>query len=103
MLQELWTPEGEILKNNPDLQPWNVYPRPQMKRDSYLNLNGTWDFTAAKTEFFIHVGNCTVCTNVSALAATVTHRFVGRCDTSVGLKLVFYKQADNLCCTSRCH
>ena len=48
MLQELWTPEGEILKNNPDLQPWNVYPRPQMKRDSCLNLNGMWDFTAQK-------------------------------------------------------
>ena len=48
MLQELWTPEGEVLKNNPDLQPWNVYPRPQMKRDSYLNLNGMWDFTAQK-------------------------------------------------------
>ena len=30
MLQELWTPEGEILKNDPEIQPWNVYPRPQM-------------------------------------------------------------------------
>ena len=47
MLQELWTPEGELLKNNPYLQPWNVYPRPQMKRDNWLNLNGQWDFTAA--------------------------------------------------------
>ena len=46
MLQELWTPEGEILKNNPDIQPWNVYPRPQLKRDNWLNLNGQWDFTA---------------------------------------------------------
>ena len=46
MLQELWTPEGEILKNAPEIQPWNVYPRPQMKRDNWLNLNGQWDFTA---------------------------------------------------------
>ena len=46
MLQELWTPEGEYLKNNPDLQPWNVYPRPQLRRDSFLCLNGQWDFTA---------------------------------------------------------
>ena len=23
--------------------PWNLYPRPQMKRDSFLNLNGEWD------------------------------------------------------------
>ena len=48
MLQELWTPEGEILKNNPDIQPWNVYPRPRMKRDNWLNLNGTWDFCARR-------------------------------------------------------
>ncbi len=48
MLQQIWTPEGENLKNNPHMQPWTVYPRPQMKRDSYLNLNGRWDFTAAK-------------------------------------------------------
>ncbi|MBE6536486.1 MAG: glycoside hydrolase family 2 [Ruminococcaceae bacterium] len=24
--------------------PWNIYPRPQMKRDSFLSLNGEWDF-----------------------------------------------------------
>lgn len=23
--------------------PWNVYPRPQMKRDSFICLNGTWE------------------------------------------------------------
>ena len=26
--------------------PWDVYPRPQMKRNSYVNLNGWWDFCA---------------------------------------------------------
>jgi len=51
MLQTLWTPEGEILNNNPEMQPWDVYPRPQMRRDSCLILNGYWDFTAAKTEW----------------------------------------------------
>ena len=51
MLQELWSPEGEILKTNPDMQPWNVYPRPQMKRNSYLNLNGQWEFTAQKEDW----------------------------------------------------
>ena len=51
MLQELWTTEGEYLKNNPEIQPWNVYPRPQMKRESFLNLNGQWDFTAAKADW----------------------------------------------------
>jgi len=24
--------------------PWNVYPRPQLKRDSFICLNGLWDF-----------------------------------------------------------
>ena len=36
----LMTQEGEAL----DHKPWQVYPRPQMKRDSYFNLNGNWDF-----------------------------------------------------------
>ena len=25
-------------------QPWQEYPRPMMKRDSYFCLNGKWDF-----------------------------------------------------------
>ena len=50
MLQELWTPEGENLKNAPEIQPWNIYPRPQMRRENWLNLNGQWDFTAEKTD-----------------------------------------------------
>ncbi len=28
--------------------PWNVYPRPSMVRDSFLCLNGSWDFAIAK-------------------------------------------------------
>ena len=41
MLQELYTIHGENLSGTP----WTVYPRPQMRRDSYLNLNGEWDFS----------------------------------------------------------
>ena len=41
MLIDLMTTEGEHLRG----QPWGVYPRPQMRRDSYLNLNGCWDFS----------------------------------------------------------
>ena len=48
MLQTLWTPQGERLHNQPDEQPWQVYPRPQMRRDSYLNLNGWWDFAVSE-------------------------------------------------------
>jgi len=41
MLHELTTPFGETLTGTP----WTVYPRPQMKRDSYINLNGEWAFS----------------------------------------------------------
>ena len=40
MLRELMTTAGENLKGTP----WTVYPRPQTKRESYMNLNGAWDF-----------------------------------------------------------
>jgi len=43
---ELYTPEGKTLSGIP----WDVYPRPQMRRDSFINLNGTWDFTLSKAE-----------------------------------------------------
>ena len=41
MLQNLTTLRGENLTGTP----WTVYPRPQMKRDSWLNLNGEWQFS----------------------------------------------------------
>ncbi len=47
MLQELTTVRGEQLSGTP----WTVYPRPQMKRDSYLNLNGEWEFATGTPEF----------------------------------------------------
>ena len=47
MLQELYTARGENLRGTP----WTVYPRPQMKRDSYLNLNGEWEFSVKNPEF----------------------------------------------------
>ena len=47
MLHDLYTPEGENLTD----QPWDVYPRPQMKRNSYINLNGHWDFAVTEKRF----------------------------------------------------
>ena len=41
MLNDLYTVRGENLTGTP----WTVYPRPQMKRDSYVNLNGEWEFS----------------------------------------------------------
>ncbi len=43
MLVDLMTPEGEELRSSGKI-PWEVHPRPQLRRDSYVNLNGTWDF-----------------------------------------------------------
>ena len=40
--QILTTPQGE----NPG---WQVYPRPQMKRTSWENLNGPWEFSVGDT------------------------------------------------------
>ena len=40
MVCDLNTIQGEKLSG----VPWQVYPRPQMKRDSYVNLNGIWEF-----------------------------------------------------------
>ncbi|MBR2041747.1 MAG: glycoside hydrolase family 2 [Oscillospiraceae bacterium] len=42
---DLYTPEGENLSSIP----WNSYPRPQMKRDSFFNLNGEWDFYTSES------------------------------------------------------
>ena len=47
MLQELATIHGENLTRTP----WDVYPRPQMRRDSYINLNGEWDFAVGDPVF----------------------------------------------------
>ena len=41
MLSKLYTAQGETLKGTP----WEIYPRPQMKRNSYLNLNGIWELS----------------------------------------------------------
>ena len=36
---ELYTPEGEHISDTP----WQDYPRPQLKRDSFFCLNGLWE------------------------------------------------------------
>lgn len=40
MMRKLTTSRGEALTASP----WNVYPRPQMRRESFLDLNGRWFF-----------------------------------------------------------
>ena len=46
MLHDLYTPEGESLQGTP----WEIYPRPQFKRESYVNLNGIWDFAVSEND-----------------------------------------------------
>ena len=60
MLQELLTPWGEKITDTP----WQTYPRPQMRRESYVNLNGWWDLAVSLNEpeeynFKIRVPFCT--------------------------------------------
>ena len=43
MRDNFMTERGERLLSSCEI-PWNVYPRPQMRRESFLNLNGSWDF-----------------------------------------------------------
>ena len=38
---KLLTPSGETYTKE-KIQPWQEYPRPQMKRDCYQILNGEW-------------------------------------------------------------
>ena len=44
---DLMTVEGENLK----AQPWQIYPRPQMRRNSFLNLNGEWELAVGDGEY----------------------------------------------------
>ena len=45
-MNKLYTPWGEALDRD---HPLPEYPRPQMKRDSYVNLNGPWHYAVTKT------------------------------------------------------
>ncbi len=45
----LYTPEGEtLLKEEGSFIPWNTYPRPRMRRQSFFCLNGEWDFALSE-------------------------------------------------------
>ena len=46
-MRDLYTPWGETLDKS---CPLPEYPRPQLRRDSYLNLNGLWNYTVQDGE-----------------------------------------------------
>ena len=43
---DLMTKQGDFLLIS-GKTPWDVYPRPQMRRETWMNLNGKWDFTVS--------------------------------------------------------
>ncbi len=45
MVQKLYTHQGR----NVDEIPWQEYPRPQMVRENWTNLNGKWEFTVSQS------------------------------------------------------
>jgi len=51
--ETLKTPYSEVLDKE---CPWADYPRPSMVRDSYLSLNGQWDFCVGDDNFPIEYG-----------------------------------------------
>ena len=53
---EIYTEEG---LNLPEV-PWNIYPRPLMKRDSFFCLNGKWDFCVRRGEEYTENEKITV-------------------------------------------
>ncbi len=53
-MKHLYTEEGV---NLPEI-PWNVYPRPQLKRDSFFCLNGQWIISADNFQGKITVPFC---------------------------------------------
>ena len=54
MLNDLYTTHGETLCGTP----WEVYPRPQLRRESYVNLNGAWELSVEGKTYPIQVPFC---------------------------------------------
>lgn len=54
--EKLVTPFEAALNDSP----WQEYPRPQFKRDSYLNLNGKWSLSVKKREGVLPLGEILV-------------------------------------------
>ncbi len=53
----LLTKQGQALLASPET-PWNTYPRPQLRRESYVNLNGPWELIADGKPYTIIVPFC---------------------------------------------
>lgn len=70
-LNNLYTCYGK----NPSENPWEIYPRPQMRRDSYVNLNGQWEFRVVEENTSIYEGNIRVPFCPESLLSGVNQHF----------------------------
>ena len=84
MPEQLMTVQGETLLNSNET-PWTVYPRPQMRRDSYLNLNGLWDLAVGDGAYDrqIRVPFCP-----ESILSGIDEHFPGGCNLLYRRKLV---------------
>ncbi|MBO7739523.1 MAG: glycoside hydrolase family 2, partial [Oscillospiraceae bacterium] len=76
MANELYTPWGETLDRSAPLQ---EYPRPQLKRESYFNLNGLWNYTITRAadDEIIREGEICVPFAPESLLSGVGHQLRG--------------------------
>lgn len=54
---QLYTEAGEHVTD----VPWHCYPRPQLRRDSFICLNGAWEFTTCDSDQEPSVYDRTIC------------------------------------------
>ncbi|MBR4659369.1 MAG: glycoside hydrolase family 2 [Clostridia bacterium] len=86
---KLYTLAGERLKNDPSIIPWDVYPRPHLRRKEWLNLNGFWDMeTESGYRGSIRVPFCVE----SLLSGVSMENDIGR--VSYGEKLIYRRSFD---------
>ena len=50
-IRQLYTKEGRKLAEEEAGMPWEIYPRPQLRRREWMCLNGMWDFSVKSGEW----------------------------------------------------
>ena len=103
MPEKLTTVQGEALLGSHET-PWNIYPRPQMHRDSYVNLNGTWELEVAQKSYQIRVPFCpeSLLSGISehfpeGAALIYRRKFVLPTDFCRGRVLLHFGAVDQIC------
>lgn len=69
--KDLFTPFEKDLTDTPFME----YPRPQMRRDSYINLNGKWNFSVKHKNKFFSLGQILVPFSPESRISGINRRF----------------------------